>query len=192
LETIVVVGPAAEPVTLEQLKRHARLPLDLDEEDGEVVAYGKAARRLVEKRTALRFVDQTLATTFEAFPCGSDPLRLPWAPVRSLVAVTYRDEAGAEATLDPAAYRLKGETPGEVRLVDVDARWPDGSEVRVEYVAGHGDGPDDVPEDARLAVCVLAAHWYQTRLPVATASAASVPLHVKDLVDGLRWGAYPR
>ncbi len=187
-----MVGPAAEPVTLEQLKRHARLPLDLDDEDEEILGYGKAARRLVEKRTALRFINQTLATTFEAFPDCGEPLRLPWAPVRSLVAVTYRDEAGAEATLDPAAYRLAGRTPGEVRLVDVGGRWPDGCEVRVEYVAGYGDGPGDVPEDAGLALMIVAGLWYDRRLPVAAGSMANVPLHVKDLIDGLRWGAFPR
>ena len=192
--TEVIEGPAVDPITLDEAKRHARIPLDLDDDDASILLYVKAATRYVERRSGRKLVSQRLRTTFDEWPRHAGPIVLPWAAVLSIEAVSCVDDDGEPVDLDVGEWEGKPGTPGVIRrprAIRCEA-WPRGPAV-VEYTAGYGDAAA-VPEDAKLAVAILAASWFNRRENVVTGTIVSrVPVAtVDDLIGGLRWGSYPR
>jgi uncharacterized phiE125 gp8 family phage protein len=191
MQTTLVVPPESEPVTLAEAKRHAQLPADATDDDAYLEHLIRAAREHVEDLTGRAFVTQTRETTWDEWPSNSGPIRLPRAPVQSIVSVGYTDALYAPAVLDPSAYRAVAGTPGRI-LLPYAGSWPTGSDPVVRYVCGYGE-PEAVPESARLCIAALVAHWYERRLPIVTgAIVAETPFHVRALMAQLRWGSYPQ
>jgi hypothetical protein len=118
-------------------------------------------------------------------------------PLLSVVSIEYATAADAWAAADPACYGVGRGTPGLVGLAG-GCVWPSPAwgileAVRVVYTAGYGPDPAASPPRARLAVKMLAAHWYDKREPVVTGTiVAVIPYTVEALCDGLRWGAFPQ
>jgi len=185
---VVVTPPEKEPVSVDEVK--AQLRVDYADEDGLIEAYVRAARETFERLLWRAFVTQTLALTLDVWPDGG-ALRLPRPPLQAVNSVTYTDAAGAVHTLDAATYVVDTtSTPGRVVLRAGQA-WPSAAlapaaGVRVEYVAGYGE-PKDVPEAARQAIRLLAAHWFEHREAVSEAkSLEDIPMGVWYLVAPLR------
>lgn len=65
----VIIPPAVEPVSLAEVKLHARVDNDL--EDDLIASFIGAARRHGESLTHRSFVPQTLELTLDAFPQGA-------------------------------------------------------------------------------------------------------------------------
>ncbi len=183
----VAVPPAVEAVSVELAKAHAKV--EHDAEDVLIAGYVKAARRLAESRTNRAIGVQTLELTADGFPAGRLPLELPRPPLVEVESVSYLDPAGASQILDPSSYRVVAGTPGLVAPAP-GARWPrtlaGPAAVTVRYVAGWG--PDDLPEDGRLALLMLAAHWINRREPTAIGTiVAELPDGVDDLLGSIDW-----
>jgi uncharacterized phiE125 gp8 family phage protein len=192
MQTVVVTPPESEPVTVEEAKRHAQIPLDLADDDALIAGLIRAAREYVEGLTGRAFVTQTLETTWDDFPRCGGIIRLPRAPVVEVVSVGYLDSADQSAVMDPSGYRAVIGTPGRLLLpYSGVGAWPSHTlSPTVRYVAGYGDA-SAVPETAKLCISMLAAHWYERRLPVAPGAVGEVPFAVKALMGQLSWGNYP-
>lgn len=189
MDTVVVVEPAEEPVTVAEAKRHAGIPADLVD-DGIDLLIGhliRAARRMLEKRLGRAFVAQTLETTWFDRRCDGE-IRLPRAPVQSVVSVGWRVLGGAGEVIDPIAYDVATGTPGVVRGVIPCPRGVGHTSIR--YVAGYGTA-EAVPDEAKLAINMLVATWYGWREANSGVQVYEVPRGVDMLVDSLRWGNYP-
>jgi uncharacterized phiE125 gp8 family phage protein len=92
------------------------------------------------------------------------------------VDIIYTDAAGDEQTVPPADYELAGDACRPV----AGAAWPEGTAVRVSWVAGTG-----TPEPARQAILLLVGHWYMSR-EAAAAGVSELPLGVAALLAPLR------
>jgi uncharacterized phiE125 gp8 family phage protein len=109
-------------------------------------------------------VTQTWRQDFDGF---GPKLRLPLAPlVEGSVSVTYRDEAGATQTANPALYHVVTDVRGPVvRLADGQS-WP-AAAVRpdaVSVTARYGYGaPADVPAAIRFAAFLAIADGFRNR-----------------------------
>ncbi len=61
----------------------------------------------------------------------------------------------------------------------------------IEWVAGYGTSPADIPERYRHAVRLLAGHWYEFREPVSGSGAQpkEIPLGISALLalDAVEW-----
>lgn len=137
------------------------------------------------------------------WPSASWPgcIEIPAAPVRDVRQVSYLDEDGAEQTLAAQNWTWDATATGAVvsfvrgwsppRL----ASWRPGV-IRVQFDAGYdepdgatGTGEDPaltLPRQAKPAVLILAAHWYENRSPIVEGSAAELPLSVQGLINQLR------
>lgn len=191
MRTVVVTPPASLPVTVEEAKRHARIPLDLadDGTDAHVEHLIRAATEKLESMVDRAFVSRTLETSWDDLPGCWDRIRLPLAPVASVESLGYIGDDGILVALDPAGYRATVGTPGAVGLLSASG-WPSGRGPVVRYVAGHGT-PADVPDAAKLCINILVAHWYDRRELTAQGQFSELPYSVAALADPLRWGAYP-
>ena len=152
----LITPPAVEPVSLADLHEHARI--DTTDEDPLYLDLIIAARKYTERVLQRALVTQTWELYLNEF---STTTRLPYSPLQSITSVKYVDIDGDTQTVDSSIY-VAGTyiEPGELRL-GYDQYWP--TDVRdfhdvviVRYVAGYGDGGEDVPEPLRRAICVLA------------------------------------
>ncbi|OJW19365.1 MAG: hypothetical protein BGO49_08530 [Planctomycetales bacterium 71-10] len=180
-----VVTPAAvEPISVEEAKAHARILTDAD--DALVGVLCKAARRHVEARCNRSLAVQTYELSLHDMPAHGWPWELPRPPLVSVESIVVRGPDGSLGAVDPSAYRVVLGTPGLVAPVGA---WPSAARgpaaVTVRYVAGWT--PEELPEDARVALLMLVAHWYDRREPVAAGSLSEVPLAVDAPLGGIDW-----
>ena len=185
---ICVTEPVVEPVSLAEAKLHMRV--EVTEDDALIAGLITAAREHLEStsRPQLAMLTQTWRYVADAWPTG-DTLELrPW-PLQSVSSIKYTDEDGTEATLASTEYVVDTYSePGRVRLKSA-ASWPSVTlaalnGLAVEFVAGYGDTPGDLPQRLRQAVLLLVAHWYENREPVLVTGAVpkELPLAVAALM----------
>jgi len=176
-------------VSLATLKAHSRL-LSGTSEDALLALYLGAAVDLVERHTSRALLDKQ--RTFRA--ARWEGLRLPYAPLLSIVSLTYRDENGATQTLDTSAYSVRNAAQEDRRgllLPAVGTEWPalqeleqDG-QITVTYTAGRASA-DDIPSGLKLAVLHVAASFYEQRLPLADIEHYELPFNLRALLDSFK------
>lgn len=164
----IVVAPASEPVTLDEIKAFCGVYQDVDAENGPLSLYAEAAREVVEGWTARALVTRTLREVRKVPASGV--VRLLRAPISAITAVSV----DGEAVSDPSTVPF--EAPTSLALGSA------GSTAVIEYEAGYG-GPDSVPKRAKLAILYLTALAYEKRL-----EPGEVPEFVKSLLWSLSWG----
>jgi uncharacterized phiE125 gp8 family phage protein len=158
-----IVPPAVLPITLNELKAHARF--DLSDEDALLVGYLRAAVDHIESSNGLALVAQTWRWVVDGFPLQCcDWIRLPIVPVLTVSSITYLDGTGAQQTLDPGDYQLSGDriTP-KPPSTSWPATWHGLDTVVITFDAGFGPDHNFVPEDLRQVVMMIAAYWFAQR-----------------------------
>lgn len=168
-------GPAAEPVSLDDAKAYLRL--DSDDEDALVTTLVTAARLHVEGTTGRALLTQSWRLVLDDWP-SVGLLRLPVGPLQSLTAITAYDINGDPVTLstDGALW----DAQAAPSLLYLPAGFGDGVVLRpfqaieIDYVAGYGTDPADVPATLRQALLLLVAYWFENRDAVVLAGSGSV------------------
>lgn len=208
----LVTPPGVEPWLVTDPEVQQALKFDSDADQAYVTLVLKAARRYFEQITGLALINQTwqvsfddtpvrqgqfgleygLAPTMSRFtgtPAGRE-VKLYRAPLVSVTAVKYLDDAGAEQTFASTNYTVASvgvaTTFGRLWLND-GCDWPSlGSfpgALRITFVAGFGTAAAGVPEEIRTALLFLAAHWYENRLPSNPDGAVELPNHLQSLIE---------
>lgn len=180
----VYTAPTVEPVTLQELKNQARI--DDNTDDSGLALYIKTARETYELMTRRALCTRTYELTLDNWP-GGRRIRLPHPPLASVTSISYTDEDGAVATIDSGDYLVSTVTePGEIVLRN-GVSWPavvlqEVDAITIRYVAGYG-GADDVPAGHRLAIRLLAAHYYENREATGIGNVSEIPLGLAYLRD---------
>lgn len=180
----LTTAPDATPVDLVSAKVHCRV--EHDDDDTFIESLIGAAAQHIERILGRAVMPQEWLLELTAW---QDAVVLPVEPVRSVV-VTYTDAAGDPQTLDAESYSLSAwpSMATEWRFVSGALRPELNDEVypvRVAIEAGYVDA-DAVPEDLKVAVQMLVAHWYQHREAVASGSVTEVPMGVSALIAPYR------
>lgn len=184
----LLVPPAVEPVSLGEMKAHARITHD--SEDALLGALIVAARQWCEAYTRRAFITQTWAQYISTRPAG-DRIELIRPPLIDVVAVRTYDDQDQETVWDEANYFVDASSEPALLVLRNGKTWADferavGGMV-ITYQAGYGPAPSDVPEVVRLAIKQLALHWCEHRgEALIEASAAKVPLIIESLLQPLR------
>lgn len=138
----VIDPPAAEPLTVEEVK--ARLRVDSGDGDDDLAAMIMETRDHVEKYCNIVLSRRDLALKCDEF---GDFARLPVAPAAEVLAVVYQDAAGVERTLDASVYEgAFGEFEGAIILKPGQA-WPviqPGSRIELRLRVGYETLPGAV------------------------------------------------
>ena len=165
----LVTGPTTEPITVDELKEHLRI--DGDDDDAYLLTCIKAARTWFEGQTKRGIITQTWSYTVDGdwpLKYGRQWLDFPLNPVPaqtspSTVVVTYVDTDGATQTLAETQYDLVGRLHGSYIVPAYNVEWPSvrdvPSAVSVQFVAGESSAPDDI----KMALMILAGHYYENR-----------------------------
>jgi uncharacterized phiE125 gp8 family phage protein len=190
----LVVPPAVEPITIDDLKFHARI-VEPDDPDVKLKNDALLTRDIVSSRlrceafTRRSLMTQTLAIWYDCWDGIGIIEKLPRQPIQEILSITVYDASGAASVIDPLNYRTN-------RVSITLNVWPSyaysttGIEVMVK--AGYGDDPEDVPEILRLGMLEYAAMLYEQRLgegmtmryeALAAAGGSAIPSTVAD-----KWG----
>lgn len=161
-----ITKPTGEPITLSEAK--IQLRVDHDDEDGEILRKLAGARVAVEKIHGRAYITRTLALNLDEFPSkNSGLILLPRPPASEIVSIKYWDPDGAEQTMDAADYEFDPYSePARLRPA-YGSSWP-ATETRfaaieIQWKAGFGDDPTDVPEDFREAIKIALSDLYENR-----------------------------
>lgn len=161
------VGPAFEPITLEEAREHigAGTSPDLD---ALLAARIVAARERFEEATGRALIDQTWVLRLASFPYE---ITLPRAPLIAVSSIGYLDTAGQAQVLDPSVYSVYGvglHRPlghGKVRPAYGQA-WPSTypvpEAVTITFRAGAADR-GTVPEPVRQELLRMVAWLFANR-----------------------------
>lgn len=162
----IKTAPQVEPVSLDEVKLFARV--DGSVEDALLETLIVASRRAIENYLKKAIIEQTLVLSMDWWP---EPLNLPRPPLLSVVEVRTVAEDGTTTTYSSDYYYVRTDTtPGQIIIrngvtppLNTD-RYYGGYEV--EYKAGYGNDPNDVPETIRHGLLLLVTHLYENRSPV--------------------------
>lgn len=187
---VLATAPAADPLTLDELKLHLRI--DHTDEDALLDGILKTAIADVETLTLCKLVTQTWDYYMDYFPVV-DVIRLPYPPLASVTGVYYTPENGSEQTYSASNYIVdtKGK-PGGIVLKRTSSFPADELEpvngVRIRFVCGVA--PHAVDIRAKQAIKLLAGHYYENREAVQMGQGltpAVLPMAVTSLCNQLRF-----
>ncbi len=188
MTAVLITGPAAEPVSLDEAKAHLRV--DNTDEDLLIASLITTARLHLEVETRRVFMTQTWSLVFDDWP-DARFVELFVAPLQSIDSVTVFDDADTATLIDPALYFASLDTLPPRLVLRGSGSWPhpgrsaNGIDIRV--TAGYGPAPADVPQPLRQAILLAVAHWFEHReLVVFGSSSVPVPQSVAALVQPYR------
>jgi len=184
MSLIDLAAPAVEPIDLAYAKTFLRI--DGTDEDTLIDTLIKTARHRVENmigRTLIRrsFIYRCDVPSGKCFTVPRPPL----LGVTRLTLIAENDQAVDIPNVDYTVTRRRD--PGQISLKP-GKHWTDYlaefTTLEVEFEAGYGDTPDDVPLPIRQAILLLLAHSYEFREMSET---PSVPIMVDALLAPYRW-----
>lgn len=180
----IITQPSVEPVTLAVARQHCR---EIGtENDAEISMLIPAARRQCEGRLRRALITQGWQYVAGTFPgsydyqrgrdphaslCGADlqaanAILLPMPNLLAVSEALYFNSDGVSTPLvEGTDYVLdKLSEPGAILPLGA-YRWPATSvgpaAISFKYTCGYGPAPSDVPDDLRLWICELVAHWLE-------------------------------
>ena len=175
----LTTAPAGEPLrVVPDIRDHCRLTDDEAAASSlDLASKIQAARTACEIATRRQLITATwtlvLDTWTEEGVRFADGLRLPRPPLQSVTSVKYIDADGNQQTWaqDATGYTVdtpSGETCSKGRIypsygVDWPALRGQPNAVEVEFVAGYGDDPEDVPARLREAMKRYVGELYERR-----------------------------
>lgn len=206
--SLELVTPAgSDPVTVDEMKAHARLDVVSEGDDfmaGLIAAATDEARRI----TGRALITETWRLVLDAWPGARDDW---WSGVREgtlamlqggsveirkapFVAVTSVETIAEDGTATAFAssnwYAAKVADFGRLALRQ-GCTWPDMSApvravggIRITFTAGYGADPQMVPVPIRQAIKMLAAHYYENR--EALGEGQQIPLGASALLAKFR------
>jgi uncharacterized phiE125 gp8 family phage protein len=194
IEWTRTVEPVLDPVTVADAKLHCRALADVNDEDGNIRTYLRAAVRIGERQTGRGWTTQTWKLGAEDWAAK---FYLPMAaPLQSVTSVKYYAADGTLTTLSSSYYLVDTlSEPGCVALapnyawpsLQADRRtWP----IEITYVVGW-TSVAQVPDDYKIGVCLLADHLYENRSAVQVGvgiGAVELPLGLSTFFgDAVHW-----
>lgn len=185
----IVAHPKAEPLTVDEVMDHCRIPDADDKTTAREKVYLRslirASRELTEGLCGISIMPQQWKLVLDQFPDNYDQeICLPRSPVTGVDSFKYRDIDDKQQTLAATDYQLDSVAlPARVRPA-WNKYWPatssnDLAAIEIAYSAGYTTAEamarENVPEQLRLAMLLLIGHWYEHR---ETAILGSVPREI--------------
>jgi uncharacterized phiE125 gp8 family phage protein len=177
MPSILLAGPAVEPITLSEAKQFLRL--EHNDDDGIITALIAGSRIHIETQTRRALITQSWRLTRDVWPATGCLALLP-VPVKTLDAVRVYRSDGTGLALDLAGFTLdKSDAPARLSFLAGAPPAPErpAGGIEIDITCGYGDAPANVPEPLRQAIRLLVAHWYENRSLVAVGHEIAVLPH---------------
>jgi uncharacterized phiE125 gp8 family phage protein len=194
-----ITPPAIEPVSVDEVKSCAHI--DHDDDDVLIASWIRAGREIAEAYQNRAYIHQDIRVTLNGWP--SLPFLLPRAPmiqptILAAGATTTTAEPGVQTPIFSLTYydvnNVETEYDANNLIIDSDSEpakidlnygvsWPVSllrsiDAVRIEYTAGYGTVPEDVPAAVRDAIILYCSYRNESR----AGEVGSMPNHFYDLL----------
>lgn len=174
-----VTTPAATfPVSLSTIKEYLKLT-DTADDSLLMSQCLPSAVEWIEHQMRRPLISRTMKLTLDVFPSATK-LEIPVPVVSAISSVKYYNTAGVLTTLSASSYWtiLNERASSAYVVLKPSYSWPSTEEsrpraVEVEFVAGYGSNPSDVPADIRQAILYLVEHSHTIRAPIITGTIVS-------------------
>jgi len=182
-----ITPPAMLPVSLEEFTSHARI--DVLGSNADASAFLDAAVSHLDGYSGVLGRCMVAQGWRQDFSNWHKYLKLPFPDV-SEVTISYLDEDGVSQDVDSAVLEVIEDQGGTyIKFKDAfsspaifnDAAYP----ISVSFTAGYGVDTD-VPAALRVAIKLLAAHWYESREAASANAMNSIPYGVDALIAPYR------
>ena len=166
METTLKVAPVAEPISLDEAKRHLRIDIDETDHDDYLQDLITVAREQVETITWRKLVTQTWYAYLQNWPRG-EYIELPFGNLQSVTAIKYTDDDGDESTWDNTEYIVGTDyQKGRVTLAD-GYTWPNetlypSNPIEIEFLCGYGLAVS-VPSRLKHAMKMIMSELFENR-----------------------------
>ncbi len=175
MTSYLLVGPMLEPVALSEARTFLRV--DDTAEDGFVSTLITAARLHIEGTTGRALISQSWRVVADSWPADGT-IVLPVAPLISISSITTYDGEGVPTILALAQFQPETNTsPARIFLppmIEGAGVLREHNGIEIDYVAGFGPAPSDIPQDLRHAILSLVGYWFEHRDAVIIAGSGSV------------------
>lgn len=182
VKIIVTTAPASEPVTAAELRTQLRI--DATDEDTYLATLITAARELVESMSARRGITRTEKLLLDFFPPG-DTIVIPAAPVSAVGSIVTKDEDDVSTAFASSNYVVDTSGPVAKIVLKSGCSWPTlpsnakpVNAIEIPFTSGYADAAS-VPGKMKLAIKLLAGHFYENRED-------STPLTIKNIPNGVQ------
>ncbi|CAD7027304.1 phage gp6-like head-tail connector protein [Pseudorhizobium endolithicum] len=153
--------PAAEPLTLAEVKAHLRL--DDGEEDALLLSLLATAREHLERETGLCLMAQSWRLHLDDWPADGI-IRIAKSPVQAIPAVTVFDAEGEPLQVPLEDHLLDGEgRPARLWLRNPPAPGQSMNGIEIGFSAGFGEAGTDVPDTLKRAMLIHVGHMFAFR-----------------------------
>ena len=179
---VLTSAPAQEPVTVSEAKAHLRV--DGEAEDALIASLILTSRLHIESALGLALITQSWRVTYDRWP-EAPQIELPLHPLQSVDEVRVIDPAGDATVVSASQYLvdIASQPPRLIRRTAIAVPGQPARGIEIDFTAGFGDDPDDVPAPIRQALLLLVAHWYEHRDPIEVGAAdTAVPAAVSQLL----------
>jgi uncharacterized phiE125 gp8 family phage protein len=179
----LVDPPVKEPIALNEVK--SQLRVDFNDDDALISRIMSAAVAFTDAKGAL---GKAMITQKWRQFVGTRPsiVRLLINPVQAVTAIRYFDTDGNEQFDDLANYSVFATNGFTIIQPKPGFSWPDVQDrpdaIGIEYNAGYGDNPSDVPQTVRHALMMLVGHWYERRENTSDGKPQTVPFGFEELI----------
>ena len=182
MPSLLLAGPAAEPLTLAEAKQFVRI--EHDDDDDVITALIAGARIHVEAATRRALMTQSWRVILDCWPASGRLALLP-VPLVSVDAVRIRNHDGSAQTIDVASLTIdKAAAPATLAFTAPPAPVRTVGGIEIDITCGYG-GAEDVPEPLRQAIRMLVAHWYDNR-GIVSGEVALLPASAAALIAPYR------
>ena len=185
MSSILLNGPAVEPLSLDEAK--AFLRVEHSDDDAVIAALMAGSRIHVESQTRRALITQSWRLSADDWPPDGRLQILP-APLQALTAARVYDFEGLAHDVDVQAFVLdKGASLLAFAPWALPAPGRVAAGIELDVTVGYGDAASDVPEALRQAIRLLVAHWYDNRGLIAVGQrGAELPATVSALIAPYR------
>lgn len=184
MTSYLLAGPAEEPVSLGEAR--AFLKIDDSAEDALITTLIGAARLHVEGVTGRALLAQSWRVVLDTWP-DDRVVKLPVTPFMAVTGITAYDADGVGHDVPLAQFMSE---PDRLLLPATVSGMPvlrERQGIEIDYVAGFGTEPAEVPADVRQALLLLVGYWFEHRDAVIVAgSGAVVPSGFDRMVAGYK------
>lgn len=187
MSLVMTSPPAAEPVTVADIKAHLRI--DDSDEDILLASLLLTSRMHIETALSLALITQSWTLRLDRWPRGRS-LELPLAPLRAVDEVRVKDASAAANIVSAESYLVDlAARPARLvwnNVVPPAPQVPAGG-IEIDLSAGFGADGESVPAPLKHAILMLAAHWYEHRDPSEIGTnGARIPDAVSSLINPFR------
>lgn len=170
MNLVMTSPPAAYPVDLAQVR--AQLGIDTEDYDARLAGLIAAATEAVEIHIGRALITRGYSGYLNWFPSGPQGhirpyIQLEKPPLISVTALTTFDDSDNATVFPATSYYVDAvRTPGRIvlrrgQVWPIPLRMANG--IKIDFSAGYGPNPGNVPESIRLAILIMVGMFNEQR-----------------------------